>query len=219
MADEDEHSVDAQLASVPGLQVAQADGLHFAVSDNLFHDRVPHELNLLIGQGPPLQGFPRAQLIASMDHLDLVGEPGEEDALLDRAVASAYNHNVLLAKEEPIAGGTERHTPSDEFILARDAQPLGGCPDGDDHRIGLVNITVGFDGERRPLREVDLGHLVDNRPGPKCFCLGPHQLHQLGSGGALRESRIVLDLAGNGDLATQLCTGNHQRFELGPGDI
>ena len=52
----------------------------------------------------------------------VVGEPGEEGRLLHRGVAAADHHDVLVAEEEAVTGGTGRHAVAEQLLLAGHAE-------------------------------------------------------------------------------------------------
>jgi len=60
-----------------------------------------------------------------MDDVDLVGELGEEQALLDRRVAAADDGHRPALVQGAVAGRAPRHAAPDELSLAGDAGTLG----------------------------------------------------------------------------------------------
>ena len=53
-----------------------------------------------------------------MDQRDLGGEIGEIERFLDRRVAAADDHDLLVAEEEAVAGGAGRDAEALEGLLA-----------------------------------------------------------------------------------------------------
>ena len=148
------------------------------------------------------------------------GELGQERRLLDGGVAAADDHDVLVAEEEPVAGGTPGHAVAGEALLVRQAELAVGRAHGQDDRAGPVDgaLAVG-DGLDRAL-EGHLGHVVGHQLGAEPLGLGPHVLHQVGAHDAVAEPGVVLHLGGvhqgatGGDGALE-----DQRLQVGPGGV
>jgi len=202
VADVDEHAVgrNDRLASVD--HVAGADGAdHVVLADDLVDDGIPHPAHLRVGERPFLGRFVRPELVATMDHDDLVGELGEEHPLLDRGVAAADHHDLLAAVEEAVAGGAGRDATTVERVLARYAQASRIRSRRQNHRpcpiVGLVAVhdepVVGVPGQ--PL------DLLHHDARAELLGLLDHALRQLRARDGLVETGVVLDLFGLGDLA------------------
>src|SRR4051794_21735278 len=86
-----------------GQQVADDRSLQLRVTQQVLHDRVPHELDLRVAEGAVLHDLRRSQRIASVNQEDLVGELGEERCFLDGTVAAAHDRDLVPAEEEPVA--------------------------------------------------------------------------------------------------------------------
>ena len=83
---------------------------------------VPDELDLLVVEGALLHDLRRLERVAAVDHVDLVGEPGEERRLLHRRVAAADDRDGLLAEEEAVAGRAPREAVAREDLLLGQAE-------------------------------------------------------------------------------------------------
>src|SRR5690554_3061181 len=81
-ADGDKDSIDIQrrFGAVNGVE--QADARDLSVAVDVLHRLVEQELDLRVGEGAVLHRLGCAQLIAAVDHVDLVGELGQEGGLL-----------------------------------------------------------------------------------------------------------------------------------------
>ena len=126
--------------------------LHVERLDQLFADdaprhRVPDELHLGVGEGALLGDLLGAQLVAAVHHVDLVGELGEEHALLDGGVAAADHGHRLALVEGAVAGGAPRHAAPDELGLAGDARELRHHARRQDDGAGADALLVGGDAE------------------------------------------------------------------------
>ena len=136
-----------------------------------------------------------------MHEVDLLGELGEEHALLDSGVAAADHRDRLVAVQGAVAGGAPADAAADELRLARDARTTrldAGCED-DRARVDLLAVgdqyveALGIGAQRA--HALDLAHL-----GTELLGLLLHLLREVEPGDALGEARVVLDQVGEGDL-------------------
>ena len=81
-------------------------------------------------------------------------------------------------------------------------------------RLAAVLDAARPDAER-PLREVDLVDVHVDDLGPEPLGLGPELRHQLRAVDAVREARVVLDLARQHQLAAGRGPGEDDRLEVG----
>src|SRR5207245_4318274 len=107
MSDRDEEAVDRTLVERPGLEVLHAHAGDLALVDvgDAVDGAVPDELDLRVLEGALLHDLGGAQVVASVDHIDLPPEPREEERLLHRGVAAAHDYDVLVLEEEAVARG------------------------------------------------------------------------------------------------------------------
>src|SRR5574341_1022757 len=111
-----------------------------------------------------------------MDDVDLAGKAREEQSLLERAVAAAYDRNLFAAKEKPITGRAVRYSASHQFLFTRHTQPARRRAGGDNQRIGLVRlVTLCLDFEWTRL-QIRLSHNVDLNARAEFFGLLLHQI-------------------------------------------
>ena len=91
---------------------------------DLVDGAVPDHLDLGVREQAVLQDALGAEAVAAMHDRDLGGEIGEVERLLDRGVAAADDHDLLVAEEEAVAGGAGRHAEALECLLGRQPEPL-----------------------------------------------------------------------------------------------
>ena len=72
-----------------------------------------------MGGGLVLQDLAGPEAVAHLQDGNTGGEPGQEQAFLDAAVAAADYEGVLVAVEGAVAGGAEVDAGADEVVLAR----------------------------------------------------------------------------------------------------
>ena len=117
-------------------------------------------------------------------------------------------------EEEAVAGRAGRHAAAAQPRLAVEAEPQRRRAGGDDHGLGPVLGAARPDAERA-LGEV---HAVDvdvDEPRPEALGLGADRGHQVGALDAVREARVVLDVAGEHQLAAGGGAGEDDRLEVG----
>ncbi len=140
-------------------------------------DRVPQEVDLGVLEGPFLHDLGGSQLVTAVHHGHLGGEAGEEDGLFEGGVAPAGHGDVLLAEEEPVAGGAGRDPVAEEAALVGAAQHERAGAGGDDQGVGLergfVGVRVGQpQGEGRGGGEVKAADLGRPQLGSEADGLG-----------------------------------------------
>src|SRR3954452_18440810 len=159
-----------------------------------------------------------AELVAPVDDGHALGEAGEEGGLLHGGVAPTDDHNVLVAEEEAVAGGTGRHPAAQQALLVVQAQvPVLGAR-GHDDRVGPVLLAADLD-DLRGSGEVDLGDVAGDQLGPESLGLGAHVVHELRALDALGEAGEVLDVGSGHERAAELRTLEHQRVEVRTGGV
>jgi hypothetical protein len=182
--------------------------------------RVAFQMTSILGlfQGSSHHDLGGPELVAAMDDGDLRGELGEEVGLLHRRVTSTHHDHFLVAKEEPVAGGTGGDTSPREALFAGDVEPHGAGAGGDDHGLGPVLVATHPDGQR-VAREVDLGDVGGHEAGAEAFGLLTELLHQLGAHDAVGEPGVVLYVGGDHQLAAGLASLEDEGVEVGPGGV
>src|SRR4051794_15197210 len=186
---------------------------------------LPLHVGDLLAEGPAdllvvlrtlLHDLRGAELVAAVDDGDALGEAGEEGGLLHRGVTPADDHDVLVAEEEAVAGGTGRYPAAEQALLVLQAEvPVLGAG-GDDDGVRPVLLAADLDDLGR-CAEVDLGDIVGHQLGPESLGLGAHVVHELRTLDALGEAGEVLDVGGGHQRAAELRTLEHQRVEGRPG--
>src|SRR5262249_41617066 len=154
-------------------------------------DAVPDERDLRVAESTLLHDLRGPELVAAMDHLDLVGVAGKEGSLFHGRVAAAHHHDVLVTEEEAITGGTGRDAPPLKPLLRLQPQPDGSRAGRDDDGPAVVHLGAAAlaDGQpERPLREIDGGHVVLDKLRPEAERLLAHLVHQLRPHDAVTEA-------------------------------
>ncbi len=222
MADGDEYAVHRPLGEGAGFDVAQDGSLDFEwvlLARHFLQHRIPEHGNLWILEQPILQDLLRAETVAPVRDRHAGSEIGEEQRLLDRGIAPADHQHLLAAIEEAVAGGAGGNAVALEFLLGRQLQPTRLSAGRDDHAVCEV-VVAGLAVEpERPLREIDLAHVVADELGPDMLGLLLHLLHQPGALDDVGEAGIVLDIGGDGELAAGLDALNQDRLQHGAGGI
>ena len=216
VSDRDEQPLQFERALCTGHSVAQGepgDRLGALDADDL---GVPHELDLVVRESAVLHDLRRAKGVLAVDHVDLVGEPGEEVRLLHRRVAATDDRDHALAEEEPVTRGTPRHTVPGETLFVFEPELAVGGARGEDHRERLVHGT-GPEGHRLHVTgEIDTHDVVENDLGTEPLGLRLHLHHQVGALDPVGEPGEVLHLGGVHQLTAGLDGGgDQQRLEVG----
>ena len=82
-----------------------------------------------MGGGLVLQNLAGAEAVADLQDCHAGGETGEEQALLDAAVAAADHQGFLASIEGAVAGGAEVYAGADKVVLAGDVEAtVTGAP-------------------------------------------------------------------------------------------
>src|SRR5262245_14454991 len=216
VADGDEDPVRRMLAERAGLDVAQNDSLDLerVLSPRyVIHHAVPNHRNLRVLEQAVLQDLLGAKTVAAVHHGDAGGEIGEKQRLFDGGIASADHDHLFAAIEKAIAGGAGGDAIALEFLLGRQLQPARLRPGGDDHAVGEIAVAGITLEPERPVREVDLAHVVGDDFGADMLGLLLHLLHQPGPLDDVGEARIVFHVGRNGELAAGLDALDQDRLE------
>jgi hypothetical protein len=142
-----------------------------------------------------------AQAVAPVHQRDLGGEVGEKQRLFDRGIAAADHKHLLVAIEEPVAGGAGGDAVTAEFAFRRQVEPARLGAGREHERVGEVDVAgIAFEPERPP-RKLHLGDMVGDEARADMGSLFRHLLHQPGTLDDVGKARIVLDVGGDGELA------------------
>ena len=178
-----------------------------------------HELDVLLAAGALLHDLGGAELVSTVDDLQLLGEFRDEDGVLHRRVAAADHHHVLALEEGAVADAAGRNAASAELDLARDAEPLGLGAHREDHGLGAVGVLADLDGVDAAIAQLELARVVGDEAGAEALGLGAELVHHLRPHHALVIARVVLDVGGVLELAAPLEALDDKRLELGPSGI
>ena len=155
-----------------------------------------------------------AELVAAVDDRHLVGELREEDRLLHRGVAAPDDDDVLPTEERCVTDGAVGDAAALERALRLEAELAGARAGRDDHRPREV-LVVAHPHAKRPLGEVDLRHVVGQVLGAESLGLAPEVLHHLRAEDAARIAGVVLDVAGDHELAAEGDALDHEGVQVG----
>ena len=184
--------------------------------------------DLRVVEGPLGHDLAGPQLVAAVHEVDGACKLGEVGRLLDGRITAA-NHDdrpVAESREGTVTHGAGTDTPVFEPLLTRQAEPVGTRPRRHDHARSLDQPSLGRIELEGPRGEVHFQNVVGDDPRAEVGRLLPHQLHELGARHpfafvrghhhppllgkgrfeeaaevAVRKARIVLDLAGQRELA------------------
>src|SRR6478736_1127843 len=215
VADRDEQALHRDVLLLVGHGVTKAQSLDLRPSEDLVDRQVRVDLDLRVRLGPLDHDLRRPERVPAMEEVDLRGEAGQVRRLLEGRVAAADDRDLLVSEEEAIARGAGRHAAAAEASLAFEPEPQRGRARGDDDRVGPVLDAAGPDAEG-PRGEVDALDVDVVDPAAEPFRLLAELGHQLRPEDPLREARVVLDVAGDHQLAAGDDAGEDDRIEVRP---
>ena len=153
-----------------------------------------------------------------MEQVDLGREARQVGRLLERRVAATDDRDLAVLEEEAVAGRAGAHAAAAQAGLAVEAEPQRRGAGRDDDGLGAVLRATRPDPER-PLREVDPVDVDVDDARAEALRLGAHRGHQLRALDAVREARVVLDVAREHQLAARRGAGEDDRLEVGAGRV
>ena len=116
-ADKHEAALDREFGNSVGLDVTQPQTLDFILAENLLNNGVPNEVDLRNGEGSVLEDPAGAQLVATVDNRDLESVAGDEQTLIDGAIAATDNGHRLVAEKRGVTGAAIGNTAPYEPIF------------------------------------------------------------------------------------------------------
>src|SRR4051794_14943388 len=139
-----------------------------------------------------------------MHHRHFGREVRQEERFLHGRVAAADHQHVLSAVEKAVAGGAGRDAVALEFLLRRQLQPTRLRAGRDDEAVHVIAVArIAFEAER-PMRKIDLAYMVGDNFRSDMLGLLLHLLHQPGTLDDVGETRIVLHVGRDRQLAAGL---------------
>ena len=139
-----------------------------------------------------------------MHHVEPAREARQEEAFLERGVASSDDREVRALEERPVADRAVGDSTSVVLLLARHAELDRLAADGDDDRVGAELGAVLEAHHLVVALAADPAHgLVGLDLEPEFQRMLRHPLREGGAGDRL-DARIVLDELGVQDLATEV---------------
>ncbi len=137
----------------------------------------------------------------------------EVERFLDCGVAAADHGHVLVAVEEPVAGGAGGHAAAHEFFLGRQAEVSRRGAGGDDQRVAGVGAGVAFqhEGTLPELHRVDM---VEHDLGLEPLGVLLEALHQRRTLHAHRVGRPVVHFGRGHELAALGDAGDQHGLQV-----
>ena len=157
----------------------------------------------------------RPERVAAVEEVDLGREPGQERRLLERGVAAADDGDLLSLKKKPSHVAQARHAAAAEAGLAVEAEPHRRSAGRDDDGLRRGIRCRGPRARKGRSREVDPVDVDVDDVAAEALGLLAERGHQLGALDAVREARVVLDVARDHQLAAGRGAGEDDRLEVG----
>ena len=123
-------------------------------------------------------------------------------------------YDVLLAEERRVTGRAGRDAASLVLLLRLDPEPAGARAGGDDDGPRAVLVVADPDPERL-LGEVDAGDVVGHVLRAEPLGLAPEVGHHLRAHDPVGVAGVVLDVAGDHQLAAPGEALDHERLQVG----
>jgi len=128
--------------ALDGAVTFNVDPADLRVAADLLHRCGGYRGHLVHAEQAVLQDLLGAEIVAPVDQAEVLREPGEEEALLERRIAAADDREVLTLEERAVADRAVRDAASVEFGLAGDLELRRLTADCDDHRVRAVGRAV-----------------------------------------------------------------------------
>ena len=132
----------------------------------------------------------RAELVASVDYVNLRAAVGEQQRVLERGVASAGDGHGPALVEGPVADRAVADAVSSELLLARDSEPAVLSAGGEDDGLCCIVAVGRDDGVTGPLAP-EPGDLSEFGLRAHVQRLGEHPVRQLCAGDGGYAGEIV----------------------------
>src|ERR1041384_4714065 len=157
-----EHTLTMKNLLFARLQISQTNTRNtmYLRSQNLLHTRIPDKLDLLVLERLILHDLRRAQLIATMNDVNLRGITRQKRGLFHRSVAATNHEQRSVAKcRQRTAARSTRGSPFTakpvgHFRLAWNPEPFRRSAGSDDQRLRRNRFPFGVD-LKRTFGEVD----------------------------------------------------------------
>ena len=218
VTDGDEETLAGDLEALVRVDILQpcARDLHTIVRTQYFLDHSGcHEFDLRIVPHALFHDSGCTELVTAMHDGHLRAELRQIVRFLHGGVAPTDDDDLLVAKEEPIAGGAGRNAVTHQTRLRLQTQQTSRGPSGDDDRVCRVRYSLSVDLEG-PLGEIDGCHRLELRLSTKLLRLFAEFLHHLRSHDPVGETGVVLHIRSDRQLATGLSSLQHEGREIRP---
>src|SRR3990172_2383608 len=184
-------------------------------TEDLLYNRVPYKGELIILDCLLLHDLGGPELVTPVDDGDLCGKPGKEGGLLHRSIPSPHNHDLFSLKEKTVTGSTPGDTAPHQPLLRLKAKPSCRGPGCNNECFSPVRpVTDGHN--KRPAGEINRRNLPGHKLGIKPLSLLTHIHDELRPIDPLRESRIVVDVGSDGELAAGLWAFDNKGLQVCP---
>src|SRR5690606_29827665 len=107
--DSNEKSFYGKRFDLVGFAISYPDSSDTLLTQNLFHLRIPNELDLWIFKCLVLHSLACTQLISAMNHCHRFSKSSEKGSFLECRVSSSDNSDISVAEEKSVAGRTSRY--------------------------------------------------------------------------------------------------------------
>ncbi len=183
------------------------------VAEHLVDGLVEHELDLLVGPCAVDHDRRGAELLATVDEVDLAREAADEGRLLEGGVSAADDGDDPVTEERRVAGGAVRDAAALEpgFRLEPDLPRVRAG--GDDDAVGDV-LVAAHEHLERALGEVDAGDVVGEELRSEALGLAAEVLHHRRPHDAVGVPGVVLDVRGDHQLAAPVETLDHEWVQV-----
>src|SRR3989442_1788679 len=207
-----------ELPRLLGVDVPEAHARDAVLTEHLLDDGTRDPVDLVVCARAVEHDRRGAEVLASMDDRHPGGEPGQEGRLLHRRVAASHDDDVLVGEEGRVAGRAVRNATPLEPLLGLEPELACRGAGGDDDRLGSMLLVADPDAVR-PLREVDLRHIVGDEVRAEAFSLAAELLHHLGPENPLWVARVVLHVARDHQLAAPVEALDYERSQVRAGSV
>jgi len=191
----------------------------FLLTDDIHGHMAPHDLDIRGIEDLFLEGSSTAELVTTVDDIDLRTELGQVEGVFQGRIAATDDDGSAFTEEVAVAGSAGRDAKAAELLLTGESEPAGlGAGSHDDgisdDLVFIVDPAMEWAG-----REVHLSDDTGAHLGAYVEGLVTDIFHYDGAGGSVRIAREVLDLVGDGKLSAHLKTFYKDRFKVSAGGV
>ena len=200
-----------------GSQISVSQAPQSRIARGLHHCGMGEDSDLRMLFSGARHSLGAGEVLLANQYGDVLCVACQENALLRRGKAAAYDKNLLAGKKLAVAGGAVGYAPSTELRLAGKAYHTRMGSRGQKHSKAAVFSAPGLHGLDVPIqfKSRDLGQ---QELCAEALCLLPHCVRQFSAAGFCYAG-IVHDLIRDSDLAAEMLLLYHQHAIACPGKI